>query len=323
MSRLAIILSLISIVFPGVGFSVASELIKVSLVPHWIPQAQFAGYMVALEKGFYREAGMDLNLLRGGPDNPSFKALREGRATFGTDWVSAGIRTRVSGTPVVNIGQITQRSALMLVAKKRSGIRSVRDLEGKRVGLWGGNFQIQPMAFFRKCDLSVTTVPLYSTVNLFLKGAVDAISAMWYNEYHIILDSGYNPDELTLFFFSDYGLNFPEDGLYCLEETYRADPDLCKRLVQASLRGWLYAFEHEAETVDLVMRYAESAHTGTNKAHQRWMLRRMKDLILPDGDKSGLGKLKEADYNTVGETMKSLNLVEDIPPYDDFYRGEK
>jgi NitT/TauT family transport system substrate-binding protein len=323
MSRLVIILSLISIVFPGAGLSAASELIKVSLVPHWIPQAQFAGYMVALEKGFYREAGMDLNLLRGGPDNPPFKALREGRATFGSDWVSAGIRTKVSGTPVVNIGQITQRSALMLVAKKRSGIRSVRDLEGKRIGLWGGNFQIQPMAFFRKYDLSVTTVPLYSRVNLFLKGAVDAISAMWYNEYHIILDSGYNPDELTLFFFSDYGLNFPEDGLYCLEETYRADPGLCKRLVQASLRGWLYAFEHEAETVDLVMRYAEAAHTGTNKAHQRWMLRRMKDLILPDGDKSGLGKLKEVDYNTVGETMKSLNLVEDIPPYDDFYRGEK
>ena len=110
----------------------------------------------------------------------------------------------------------------MLIAKKRSGIESVRDLEGKRIGLWGGNFQIQPMAFFRKYDLSVTTVPLYSTVNLFLKGAVEAASAMWYNEYHIILNSGYNPDELTLFFFSDFGLNFPEDGLYCIEETYRA-----------------------------------------------------------------------------------------------------
>jgi NitT/TauT family transport system substrate-binding protein len=322
MRRLAIILILLSIVASGAGFSAASELIKVSLVPHWIPQAQFAGYMVALEKGFYREAGLDLTLLRGGPENPPFDALRTDKATFCTDWVSAGIRTRASGLPVVNIGQIIQRSALMLIAKKRSGIESVRDLEGKRIGLWGGNFQIQPMAFFRKYDLSVTTVPLYSTINLFLKGAVEAASAMWYNEYHIILNSGYNPDELTLFFFSDFGLNFPEDGLYCREETYKANPDLCKRFVQASLRGWLYAFENQAETVDLVMKYADAAHTGTNKAHQQWMLARMKDLILPDGNKSGMGKLKQTDYTTVAETMRSFHLVEEIPAFQDFYRGD-
>ncbi len=322
MRRLIIILSLISIVSPCAGFADSSGLTKISLVPQWIPQAQFAGYMMAVEKGFYREAGLDLTLLRGGPDNPPFEALRTGKATFCTDWVSAGIRNRASGLPVINIGQIVQRSALMLIAKKRSGITSVADLEGKRIGLWGGNFQIQPMAFFRKYDLSVTTVPLYSTINLFLKGAVDAASAMWYNEYHIILNSGYDPDELKLFFFRDYGLNFPEDGMYCLEETYKANPDLCKRIVQASLRGWLYAFENQAETVDLVMKYADAAHTGTNKAHQRWMLARMKDLIIPDGDKTGLGKLKEADYATVAETIKSFHLIEEIPAFRDFYRGD-
>ena len=119
-----------------------------------------------------------------------------------------------------------------------------------------------------------------------------------------------------------FGLNFPEDGLYCLEEIFRADPDLCKRFVQASLRGWLYAFENQAETVDLVMKYADAAHTGTNRAHQRWMLARMKDLIIPNGDKSGLGKLKQSDYTTVAETLKSLNLLQDIPLFHDFYRGD-
>ena len=322
MRRIVLILFLTSIASVGSCFAGEPGLAKVSLVPQWIPQAQFAGYMMALEKGFYREAGLDLTLLRGGPDNPPFEALRTGKATFCTDWVSAGIRNRASGMPVVNIGQITQRSALMLIAKKRSGIKSIRDLDGKKIGLWGGNFQVQPMAFFRKYDLSVTTVPLYSTVNLFLKGAVEAVSAMWYNEYHIILNSGYDADELTLFFFSDFGLNFPEDGLYCLEETYRADPDLCKRFVNASLRGWLYAFENQAETVDLVMKYADAAHTGTNTSHQRWMLARMKDLMLPDGNKNNLGKLNQKDYTTVADTLKLLHLIEDIPAFHDFYRGE-
>ena len=136
---------------------------------------------------------------------------------------------------------------------------------------------------------------------------------MWYNEYHIVLNSGYNPDELTLFFFSDFGLNFPEDGLYCLEDTYRANPDLCKRFVQASLRGWLYAFENQAETVDLVMKHADAAHTGTNKAHQRWMLARMKDLILPDGNKSGMGEAEtDGLHNRSRASEVPEFLVEEI-----------
>jgi NitT/TauT family transport system substrate-binding protein len=144
---------------------------------------------------------------------------------------------------------------------------------------------------------------------------------MWYNEYHLVLNSGLEPDELTLLFFSDLGLNFPEDGLYCLEETYRSDPELCARFLRASLTGWLYAFEHQEEALDLVMRYANAANTGTNRAHQRWMLARMKDIILPEANREGMGKLKMEDYRVVGETLQSLKMVESIPPFHEFYRG--
>ena len=115
------------------------------------------------------------------------------------------------------------------------------------------------------------------------------MSAMWYNEYHTIFNSGINADDLTLFFFSQFGLNFPEDGIYCTEETFRKDPEMCAAFVRASIKGWLYAFDNQEEAMDIVMKHAKSAHTGTNRAHQRWMLARMKDLIIPDGDSSGLG----------------------------------
>ena len=88
------------------------------------------------------------------------------------------------------------------------------------------------------------------------------MAAMWYNEYHAILNSGLNPEDLTLFFFSRLGLNFPEDGIYCLEKTLREDPQLCEALVQASIKGWLYAFENEDYAVDIVMKHAKAAHTG-------------------------------------------------------------
>jgi len=294
----------------------------VTLLPHWIPQAQFAGYMMAAEKGLYKEAGLDLHLMRGGPERPALEYLVSGKATFCVDWLCSGIRKRSTGTRLVNLAQIVQRSALMLVARKNHAITTPESLSGKKVGLWGGDFTIQPLAFFRKYNISPEIVPVYATSNLFLKGAVQAVTAMWYNEYHTILNTGLDPNELTTFLFSDYGLNVPEDGLYCLEETFRSDPDLCSRLVQASLKGWLYAFEHKDETLSVVMKHTEAAHTGTNMAQQRWMLDRMQDLIMPaDSDPSALGKLKPEDYNRTGKIMKEFGLIDHIPPFEEFHPG--
>jgi NitT/TauT family transport system substrate-binding protein len=323
MKSLAAILCIIFGVLPAAGASGDSALKTVSLLPQWLPQAQFAGYMVALEKGFYRDAGINLDLLRGGPGNPPFKNLKLGRATFCTAWLSTAIQQRAGGTPVVNVAQIVQRSALILVARKKSGITRPEDLNGKAVGLWAGQFYLQPQVFFRKYGLGVKIIPNYSSMALFLKGGVQAIAAMWYNEYHTLLNSGLNPDELTLFFFSDYGLNFPEDGLYCLEETFQKDPELCSDFAKASLKGWLYAFDHKDEALDIVMKWANEANTGTNRAHQRWMLARMEDLILPVGARKELGKLKPTDYELVGGVLLGLDLINQLPLFDAFYRGPR
>ena len=323
MKKICLVALLFLLAFTEPVLCQAEPLIKVSLVPQWIPQAQFAGYMMALEKGFYKDVGLDLTLIRGGPDNPPFETLSSRRATFCTGWLSTGIQQRSAGIPIINLGQMIQRSALMLIAKKAGGIKSPTDLHGKRVGLWEGDFRIQPLAFFRRNKLMVEMVPLYSTPNLFLKGGVDAMSAMWYNEYHAIVNCGLNPDELKVFFLSDFGLNFPEDGIYCLEETYQANRDICGRVVQASLKGWLYAFENQDEALNLVMRYCEEAHTGTNRAHQRWMLDRMRDLILPSEDRSSLGKLKPKEYSRVAGILRDLGFVDYIPRFTDFYRGPK
>ena len=313
-----------------VGFLVATCLAqtvisaeKVTLLLQWIPQAQFAGYMVASDKGFYRDAGMDVTLLPGGPQAPALEFLRDGKCTFATGWVSTAIQQRGAGVKLVNIGQVIQRSALMLVARKSSGIKTAADFKGKKLALWSGDFRIQPMAFFMKNKLNVEIIPLYATANIFLKGGVDAMSAMWYNEYHQLLLSGVNQEELNTFFFSDLGLNFPEDGMYCLEETYRKNPQVAERLFKASIQGWMYAFEHEEEALGIVMKYANAAQTGTNKAHQRWMLARMRDLILPNNNRAGLGKLKEADYLSVAQVLKDLKLIQETPPFSDFYRGPR
>ncbi len=294
---------------------------KVSLIPQWLPQAQFAGYMVALEKGFYRDAGLDVTLLRGGPGRPPIDYICRGEATFCTDWLVNSMTARAGGKQIVCIAQIIQRSALCLVAKKESGITEVSDLHGKKVGLWEGYFYLQPMLLFQRLGIKVDIIPNHSSCGLFLKGALDAMSAMWYNEYHTLLNSGRNPDDLKVFFFSDLKLNFPEDGIYVTQETLDKHPEACANFAEASLKGWVYAFDHQDEAVDIVIKFARTAHTGTNRPHQRWMLARMKELAMDDRDTASLGKLKIDDYLRVGETLKDLKIIDQIPSYEDFYRG--
>jgi NitT/TauT family transport system substrate-binding protein len=284
-------------------------------LPHWLPQAQFAGYYVAQERGFYRRRGIELTILTGGPGRPVSEALATRQVNFATLWLSTAIELRSHGVPLVNVAQVVQRSALMLVAKKSSGIREPRDLEGRKVGVWEGDFRLQPEAFFAEQGLHVRLVPLGSTANLFLRDGIDVMAAMWYNEYHTILAAGVEPSELVTFLFQDYGLNFPEDGLYCREET---DPELCRAFVAASFEGWRWAFDHPEEALDVVVRAMAAAHVPANRVHQRWMLARMKDLVAPAATE--MGRLRHDDYERVGSVLLAKGAIAAVPDFAAFYR---
>jgi NitT/TauT family transport system substrate-binding protein len=287
-------------------------------LPHWIPQAQFAGYYIAAEKGFYRQQGLEVEILEGGPRKPVGQALVSGRADFASHFLSAALKLRDEGIPVVHLAQITQRSALLLVAHKSHGIQSVKDLDGKKVSLWA-DFTAQPNALFRKYNLRVNTIPQSPTINLFMRGAVDAASAMWYNEYHLFLNSGLNEDEVTVFFFDNYDLNFPEDAIICLEETRRARPEICRKFVAATLEGWRYVRTHREETLETVMKRTEKAQTGTNRSHQRWMLDRMCELIQPVDQGIAMGELSRDAYERVARELQSSGQLKTIPAFEDFH----
>jgi len=305
----------------GLSVTEAAEkpLKKVSLLPQWSPQAQFAGYYVAFERGFYKNHGIDLTFLQGGPNRPPFVFLTEGKADFTTSWLSTGVRWRASGHKVINIGQIMQRSALMLIAKKSRNITRPRDMDGKKVSLWGDEFQIQPRAFFKKYGLKVKVIPQYFSVNLFLRDGVDVASAMWYNEYHTIINAGLNPEELTPFFFHEHGLNFPEDGIYALEKTFHKDPALSCAFVKATIEGWSYAFDHPDEALDIVLNYMVRAKIPANRTHQKWMLNRMKELIDPPGQRLPMGMLQPTDYQRVSQELRESGVIQRTPDYKSFF----
>jgi len=293
---------------------------KVYFIPQWVSQAQFAGYYVAHKRGIYKKHGIDLTIIPGGPDRQPSDLLKKGKADFATLWLASGIQMRANGTRVINIAQVMQRSALMLVAKKTSGIKTPHDINGKKVSLWAPIFQIQARAFFKRYNLKVKVIRQSYSVDLFLRDGVDVTSAMWYNEYHTILNSGLNPDELTTFFFQDHGLNFPEDGLYTLEDTFNKDPRLCEAFVMASLEGWRYAFAHPEAALAIVMENLKKQHIPATLVHQKWMLERMKDLILPADVHVPMGTLLPEDYHRVAKGLRDNGLIKEIPKFASFYR---
>jgi NitT/TauT family transport system substrate-binding protein len=177
-----------------------------------------------------------------------------------------------------------------------------------------------PKALFAKYKLDVNIIPIGNSNNLFLIGGVDIIIANWFDEYHSIINSGYDPEELNTFFFADYGFNFLEDGIYCLSDKLKKDPELCKDFVMATLEGWRYAFEHPDEAVDIVVKYAQKDKIAVNKIHQKWMLDRYRDLYLPEGAKEFNNTLSIKDYKLVAEILKENGSIKEIPDFSLFYK---
>jgi len=192
-----------------------------SLMPLWEPQAQFAGYYVALDKGIYAMHGIDLKILRSGPGLSPAEALEKGTADFAILWLTTALQHRSAGDKLVNLAQIIQRSSLMLISKKSAGIKTIADMDGKKVGLWEGDVSIPLCNLFAKHRIKVREVRQSHTVNLFLRGGIDVTSAMWFNEYHTILNSGIDPEELNIVFLSDQGMNFPKTGFIPCKQVSR------------------------------------------------------------------------------------------------------
>jgi NitT/TauT family transport system substrate-binding protein len=290
----------------------------VRLLPYWYSSAQFAGYYVGIEKKIYRKHGIMLEILPFNPLSSAAALINEKKADFELFWLVNAIDIRDKGADIVNIAQLSTRSSLMLITKKSSGIAKLEDMNGKRAGVWMG-FERQPQALFRKFRLNVEIIPIASTNNLFLQDAVDITTASWFDEYHSILNNGMNEDELNKFFFADYGMNFLEDGIYCLRNKMKTDPKLCRDFVEATLEAWEYVFNHPDEATEIVIRYAKAQNQPVNLSQQRWMINAYKELYLPSGSKAINTSLSEKDFNAIQDILLENQFIAAKIPYDSFY----
>lgn len=292
-------------------------LTKVTFMSHWLPQAQFAGYYMAKELGIYEKYGLDVTIINADPNKSAENAIKKNEADFVSLFLATGIKLRAEGVPVVNICQLSQRSALVFVAKKTGGILKPSDMNGKKIGLWKSGFQEVPRAFIAQYNLDMKIVPIASGINLFLWDGIDVIVVMWYNEYHLLLSAGMKEDEFTSFFFSEHNLSILEDGIYCQEEFYRKNPELCRKFVKATMEGWKKAFMNEEKVMNFLSDLLPKSYVAFNRAHQTWMLRRMEDIILPPGQEPGV--LEKTEYEQAASILHKEKMIDKIPAFEHFY----
>lgn len=327
---LMILLVLVSLISCKKNGDSASKDIKTSIVndtksrnyklvtfqTQWLHQAQFAGFYVAHKKGFYNDYGIDVRIEMGGPDNPSSKTLQSNKADFVSMFLTSALREVDNGFQIVNVAQISQKSSLLLVAKKSSGISKVQDINGKRVGLWVNDFREPSITFLNKNHIKAEIVPISWTVNVLTNDVVDIMNMMVYNEYDVLINTGINPDELTIFPMSDYDVNIPEDGIYCTKDYYLNNKELCNDFAEATMDGWIYALNHEEETLSIVLSYLRIAHLPANIPHQRWMLKKIREAVLAKPEQ--FGKLTEKDYNSSVNMLIGNQVIKNYVNYKDF-----
>ncbi len=296
-----------------------AKLKTVTVLPYWVATAQFAGYYVGIDKGIFRKYGIDLKIHHYQPFKPYAELIKEGKVDFAILWLANAMGLKDQGADIVNIAQFSSRSSLMLLAKKSSGIKTIQDMNGKKAGIWSG-FELQPMTLFKKFNLDVKIIPIGNTNNLFLMNGVEITNANLFDEYHSIINNGFNPDELNKFYFADYGLNFLEDGIYCLSDKIKQDPALCSDFINATLESWKYAFDHPEEAIEITIKYKKQQNIPANRSHSEWMLKCYRDLYIPRGKTEINTELSRKDYDIISKILFENKMISRIPAYNDFYK---
>jgi NitT/TauT family transport system substrate-binding protein len=278
---------------------------KVVLQLKWVTQAQFAGYYVAQEQGFYEEEGLEVEIKPGGPDIAPAQVIAGGGADVIIDWMPSALASREKGLDLVNIAQPFKRSGMMLTCLKDTGIQKPEDLRGRTLGVWFFGNEYPFLSWMSHLGIptdgppeGVTVLKQGFNVDPLLQRQADCISTMTYNEYWQVIDAGIKPEELVTFKYEDQGVATLEDGLYVMADDLK-DPefvDKMVRFVRASMKGWRWAEQNPDEAAEIVL---DNDATGAQtEYHQKQMMREIAKLT-----EGSSGALDPADYERTVEIL--------------------
>ncbi|MDQ6967780.1 MAG: ABC transporter substrate-binding protein [Mariprofundaceae bacterium] len=256
----------------------ADENVKIHL--KWLHQFQSAGYLVALEHGFYRDEGLNVELIEGGPDRSPMHALESGDGEYVVTDTGA-LLYRASGMPIVVLANIFQHSAQVVLCRSDGDVETPADLRGKRIMLQDGFLTIEVIAVLEKFGVhlsqgDVIRQPIGSLDALIL-GNTDAYAGYSTNEPFLL-----KQQKIPFKMFSprDYGIDFYGDMLVTSEQEVRTHSERTEKVLRATLKGWAYALKHPDETIELIMEKYNTQHK--TRAHLVFEATEISKFMLSD-----------------------------------------
>lgn len=287
----------------------------------WVTQAQFAGFYAALNEGYYEEAGLNVEILPGGPDIGPQQVVASGGAEFGIDWIGSFLAAREGGANVVHVAQIYQRSGMREVTWADSGLTTVADLQGKVVGVWGFGNEIPLKAALVKNgidpdnadDVTIFNQPF--DMNAFLNREVDAAAAMTYNELAQVLEyvgedgtfPVYTLEDLNVIDLNAEGTALLEDLIFANGDWLVENEEAATAFLAASFKGWIFCRDNSQTCVDYVLESGSTLGAG----HQAWMMNEVNKLIWPSP--AGIGIVDEALWAQSVEILTNYGIIKEAP----------
>ncbi|MFC0678654.1 ABC transporter substrate-binding protein [Lysobacter korlensis] len=299
----------------GGGGGGDGELTEVRLQLQWLPQGQFAGYFAAIDQGYFEEEGLQVEIVPGGADILPQTPLIDGDVDYAIAWVPKVLGAIEEGANITNIAQIFQRSGTLQVSFADSGIESVADFEGKRIGSWGFGNEWEIFGAMAEEGLDSQTVEIITqdfNMNAFLQGDIDAAQAMTYNEYAQLLES-VNPETGELYTEDDFNvISYEETGGAMLQDAIWADTarlesdeeyqETTVSFLKAVIKGWAFARDNPEEAASIV----SAAGSAWPEGHELWMVNETNKLIWPSPD--GIGIIPQDRWDqTVALSLETTN----------------
>ncbi|PKI17894.1 ABC transporter substrate-binding protein [Colwellia sp. 12G3] len=265
---------------------------------------QFAGYYAAKNQGYYQDAGFDVEIKqRDIKTSPIDDVLAE-RATFGiTD--SSIVLQRMNGKPVVVLSAIYQHSPLVLIALAESGIRSPEDLIGKRVSYQDGLDSATITGMFSALNIKKSQyqyVPFNFNDEILIDGDVDAFSAYITDQPGLYQQKNI---PITIIDPRNYGLDFYGDMIFTTQHYVESTPERAQAFVEASIKGWVYALNHQEEMVDLIINKYRST---SDKSLLLFQAKKTKPLV--HSEVVPIGTIYKNRFLRIADVYRELNLVD-------------
>ncbi|MFD8100840.1 ABC transporter substrate-binding protein [Nocardia fluminea] len=295
----------------------ADGLTKVTLQLQWFKQGQFAGYLAAVDQGFYEKLGLSVEILDGGTDIVPQTVLAQGQADYAVAWVPKALASREAGAGITEIAQIFQKSGTKQVSFKSENIAGPAALRGKTVGNWGYGNEFELFAGMTKAGIDpaedVTLVQQQFDMNAFLAKDIAAAQAMSYNEYAQLLETKnpatgklYTADDFTTIDWNDEGVAMLQDALWANTEKLKDSEyqDQTVKFLTASLQGWAFCRDNLDKCRDITV--AAGATLGAG--HQQWQINEVNKLIWPSP--AGIGTIDKTAWDRTVTIAKNTKNAE-------------